>query len=88
MILICRRLQAFTSSCRYWPTLEGKALLGFCSILGCPRKFRIVIYAANTVENVNRGIRKYIKVKVQFADDLAAQKAVYLALMNILVEDC
>jgi putative transposase len=32
---------------------------------------------------VNRGIRKYTKTKVQFPDDLSAQKAVYLAIMNI-----
>jgi putative transposase len=48
-----------------------------------PMEIRKIIYTTNTIENVNRGIRKYIKTKVQFVDDLAAQKAVYLALMNI-----
>ena len=33
--------------------------------------------------NVQRGIRKYTKTKVQFPDDLSAQKAVYLAILNI-----
>jgi transposase-like protein len=48
-----------------------------------PVEIRKIIYTTNTIENVNRGIRKYIKTKVQFTDDMAAQKAVYLALMNI-----
>jgi transposase-like protein len=48
-----------------------------------PVEIRKIIYTTNTIENVNRGIRKYIKTKVQFPDDTAAQKAVYLAIMNI-----
>ena len=48
-----------------------------------PMEIRKIIYTTNTIENVNRGIRKYIKTKVQFPDDMAAQKAVYLALVNI-----
>ena len=48
-----------------------------------PLEIRRIIYTTNTIENVNRGIRKYIKTKVQFPDDMAAQKAVYLALTNI-----
>jgi len=37
----------------------------------------------NTIENLNRGIRKYTKTKVQFPDDQAALKAVYMAITNI-----
>ena len=48
-----------------------------------PLEIRKIIYTTNTIENLNRGIRKYIKTKVQFTDDIAAQKAVYLAIMNI-----
>jgi transposase-like protein len=48
-----------------------------------PLEIRRIIYTTNIIENVNRGIRKYIKTKVQFTDDMAAQKAVYLAIMNI-----
>lgn len=48
-----------------------------------PMEIRKIIYTTNTIENVNRGIRKYVKTKVQFPDDTAAQKAVYLALVNI-----
>lgn len=48
-----------------------------------PLEIRKIIYTTNTIENLNRGIRKYTKAKVQFVDDNAAQKAVYLAIINI-----
>jgi putative transposase len=48
-----------------------------------PVEIRKMIYTTNAIENVNRGIRKYTKTKVQFPDDMSAQKAVYLAVMNI-----
>lgn len=48
-----------------------------------PLEIRKIIYTTNTIENLNRGIRKYTKTKVQFTDDQAAQKAVFLAIMNI-----
>ncbi len=48
-----------------------------------PLEIRKIIYTTNTIENLNRGIRKYTKTKVQFTDDQAAQKAVYLAITNI-----
>lgn len=48
-----------------------------------PVEIRKIIYTTNAIENLNRGIRKYIKTKVQFPDDQAAEKAVYLAIMNI-----
>lgn len=48
-----------------------------------PMEIRKIIYTTNTIENLNRGIRKYTKARVQFTDDQAAQKAVYLAIMNI-----
>lgn len=47
-----------------------------------PMEIRKIIYTTNTIENLNRGIRKYTKARVQFTDDQAAQKAVYLAIMN------
>ncbi|WP_343691966.1 transposase [Chitinophaga sp.] len=46
-------------------------------------EIRKIMYTTNTIENLNRGIRKYTKTKVQFTDDASAQKAVYLAIMNI-----
>lgn len=48
-----------------------------------PMEIRKLIYTTNTIENLNRGIRKYTKTKVQFVDDNAVQKAVYMAIMNI-----
>jgi transposase-like protein len=48
-----------------------------------PLEIRKIIYTTNTIENLNRGIRKYTKTKVQFIDDNSVQKAVYLAIMNI-----
>lgn len=48
-----------------------------------PVEIRRIIYTTNTIENLNRGIRKYTKTKVQFPDDAAAEKAVYLAIRNI-----
>lgn len=48
-----------------------------------PMEIRKIIYTTNTIENLNRSIRKYIKTKTQFPDDNAAQKAVYLAIQNI-----
>lgn len=48
-----------------------------------PMEIRKIIYTTNTIENLNRGIRKYTKTKVQFPDDASALKAVYLAITNI-----
>jgi len=48
-----------------------------------PVEIRKIMYTTNTIENLNRGIRKYVKTKLQFPDDQAAEKAVYLAIMNI-----
>ncbi|WP_083729623.1 IS256 family transposase [[Flexibacter] sp. ATCC 35208] len=51
-------------------------------------EIRKIMYTTNTIENLNRGIGKYTKTKVQFTDDTAAQKAVYLAIMNIEKKWC
>lgn len=48
-----------------------------------PMEIRRIIYTTNTIENLNRGIRKYTKTKVQFIDDNAALKAVFLSIRNI-----
>ena len=47
-----------------------------------PLEIRTIIYTTNTIENLNRNIRKYTKTKVQFVDDQSAQKAVYMAILN------
>ena len=48
-----------------------------------PMELRKIMYTTNTIENLNRGIRKYTKTKVQFTDDNACLKAVYMAIINI-----
>lgn len=53
------------------------------SFFAFPLEIRKIIYTTNTIENLNRGIRKYTKTKVQFTDDQAVQKAVYRAIRNI-----
>lgn len=47
-----------------------------------PLEIRRIIYTTNTIENLNRTIRKYTRAKVQFPDDQAALKAVFLAMSN------
>ena len=48
-----------------------------------PLELRKIIYTTNTIENLNRGIRKYTKTKTQFVNENAASKSIYLSLMNI-----
>lgn len=53
------------------------------SFFDFPPEIRTIMYTTNTIENLNRGIRKYTKTKSQFVDPSAAKKAVYLAILNI-----
>lgn len=48
-----------------------------------PLELRKIIYTTNTIENLNRGIRKYTKTKTQFTNENAATKSVYLSIQNI-----
>lgn len=48
-----------------------------------PLELRKIIYTTNTIENLNRGIRKYIKTKTQFPNENAASKSIYLSIRNI-----
>ena len=48
-----------------------------------PLELRKIIYTTNTIENLNRGIRKYTKTKTQFPNENAASKSIYLAVKNI-----
>jgi transposase-like protein len=48
-----------------------------------PLELRKIIYTTNTIENLNRGIRKYTKTKTQFTNENAATKSIFLALNNI-----
>lgn len=48
-----------------------------------PLELRKIIYTTNTIENLNRGIRKYIKTKTQFPNENAALKSIFLSIRNI-----
>ena len=48
-----------------------------------PPELRRIIYTTNTIENLNRGIRKYTKTKTQFPNENAATKSIYLSIKNI-----
>lgn len=48
-----------------------------------PLELRKIIYTTNTIENLNRGIRKYTKTKTQFPNENAASKSIYLAIQNM-----
>jgi putative transposase len=48
-----------------------------------PLELRKIIYTTNTIENLNRGIRKYTKTKTQFVTENAASKSIYLSIKNI-----
>ena len=50
--------------------------------LDYPPELRKIMYTTNTIENLNRGIRKYTKTKVQFPDEKSVKKSVYLAIKN------
>jgi putative transposase len=50
--------------------------------LAYPKAIRRVIYTTNTIEAVNRQIRKVIKTKGSFPSDDSALKLIYLALKN------
>lgn len=48
-----------------------------------PLELRKIIYTTNTIENLNRGIRKYTKTKGQFPNENAASKSIFLSIRNI-----
>lgn len=48
-----------------------------------PSPLRPLIYTTNTVENFNRGLRKYTKARPSYPDDMALRKLLYLAMKNI-----
>jgi putative transposase len=48
--------------------------------LALPADLRKIVYTTNTIENLNRGIRKAIKTRGSFPDEQAATKLIYLAI--------
>jgi putative transposase len=52
-------------------------------IFNYPLAIRKVIYTTNTIESLNRSLRKVIKTKAVFPDEQSVLKLMYLALNNI-----
>ncbi|WP_103897342.1 IS256 family transposase [Rickettsia fournieri] len=55
---------------------------GIIPFFAFPEEIRKVIYTTNTIESINRQIRKIIKNKGVFPDDKSIQKIIFLALQN------
>lgn len=55
---------------------------GIIPFFAFPAEIRKVIYTTNTIESVNRQIRKIIKNKGVFPDDKSIMKIIFLALQN------
>ena len=55
---------------------------GISPFFAFPDEIRRVIYTTNTIESINRQIRKIIKNKGVFPNDKSIQKIIYLALKN------
>jgi putative transposase len=52
-------------------------------IFDYPMDIRRVIYTTNTIESLNRSLRKVIKTKAVFPDEESVFKLMYLAMNNI-----
>ncbi|EDX82381.1 hypothetical protein S7335_827 [Synechococcus sp. PCC 7335] len=52
-------------------------------IFDYPMEIRRVIYTTNTIESVNRSLRKVIKTKAVFPSEEAVFRLMYLAMNNI-----
>jgi putative transposase len=50
--------------------------------LALPADLRRAAYTTNSIENLNRQIRKSIKTRGHFPDEQAATKLIYLAIMR------
>ena len=48
-----------------------------------PMEIRRVIYTTNAIESLNRSLRKVIKTKAVFPNEMAVFKLMYLAMRNI-----
>ncbi|WP_375330990.1 IS256 family transposase [Candidatus Tisiphia endosymbiont of Oplodontha viridula] len=55
---------------------------GIIPFFAFPEEIRKAIYTTNTIESINRQIRKIIKNKGVFLDDKSIQKIIFLALQN------
>ena len=50
--------------------------------LSLPAELRKAVYTTNSIENLNRQIRKSIKTRGHFPDEQAATKLIYLAILR------
>jgi putative transposase len=50
--------------------------------LALPADLRRIVYTTNSIENLNRQIRKAIKTRGHFPDEQAATKLIYLAILR------
>src|SRR5215210_2830190 len=50
--------------------------------LALPADLRRIVYTTNSIENLNRQIRKAIKTRGHFPDEQAATKLIYLAILH------
>ena len=48
-----------------------------------PTEIRKMIYTTNTIENLNRNIRKITKTKSAFTNTQSLSKIIYMCLINI-----
>jgi transposase-like protein len=53
------------------------------SFFDFPKEIRKIMYTTNTIEALNRGIRKFTKTKSVFPNDRAAIKSIFLAIDQI-----
>jgi putative transposase len=60
---------------RHWPNI--------IPIFDYPMEIRRVIYTTNAIESLNRSLRKVIKTKAVFPDEVSVLKLMYLAMNNI-----
>jgi transposase-like protein len=51
--------------------------------LSLPADLRRAVYTTNSIENLNRQIRKAIKTRGSFPDEQAATKLIYLVITSV-----
>jgi putative transposase len=61
-----------------------RALEHVIPFLSLPAALRKAVYTTNSIENLNRQIRKAIKTRASFPDEQAATKLIYLVITKAL----
>ena len=56
-------------------------VIPFCNF---PRSIRKLLYTTNSIEALNRGVRKVIKTRTMFPHEESAKKLICLALQRIM----